>query len=152
MMPDVTFFSGRFSSTPAPHAINDRLGHDLAVWLQGHLKRAAFDVLEVIAEDYGFGFHVKLEGSHYWVSATQYDPAETDDHPGPTWLIGIDYDPGLLWLWRLRRRPRPNAPFEIASAVHELLANDPSISHIMWWAKGVDRGDPTPQPTAGPQT
>ncbi len=95
-MPDVTFFSERFSDTPAPESINEILGHDLGVWLHDYLKSRDFDVGEVIAEDYGYGFWLKLEESHYWIMQTQYEPAGFNEQPQPKWLIGIDYDPGCL--------------------------------------------------------
>lgn len=149
-MSDVTFFSARFSNDPAPESINDMLGHDLAAWLREHLQNASYDVSEVIPEDYGYGFWLKLEKSHYWVwiTQTQYEPAGFNDQSKPRWLVSIHYDPGCLWISRLRQRPHPSALSAIANAIHEALESDPSISSISWWAQGVGQGNPSDRPPA----
>lgn len=143
-MPWVTFSSARFSLTPAPDAINDMLGKDVAEWLHAGLESAGYEVGEVIAEDYGYGFWLKLNRSHYWITQGQYEPEE--DRPKPTWMIGIDYDPGCLWLWRLRSRPQPGDQTAIARAVHDLLKAAPDIDHIEWWARDAHQDAPSPEP------
>jgi hypothetical protein len=142
-MPDVTFFSDQFSTTPAPDAINEMLGHDLAAWASRGLAAAGFDVGEVIAEDYGYGFWLRLDESHYWLTGTQY---ETED--GPVWLIGVHDDAGCLGGWWRRRRSRPDAPARIAQALHALLVHDDTITGITWWADGVGQGTPSAAPPA----
>ncbi|MBL8166276.1 MAG: hypothetical protein JNJ61_30105 [Anaerolineae bacterium] len=144
-MPMVTFRSARFSSTPTPDAINEMLGKDLGEWLRAALADQEFEVGEVIAEDYGYGFWLRLNGAHYWIMQTQYEPA-TPDMP-PTWLVGIDYDPGCLGLWWLRARPKPNDRRLIARALHAVLASDARLEAVQWWPQDVQRG--TPQPTPG---
>ena len=147
-MPDVTFFSDQFSQTPRSDAINDMLGHDLAEWLRAGLAEAGFDVGEVIAEDYGYGLWVNLDGSHYWVMTTEYEPAGYEGQTQPKWLIGLHYDPGCLYVWRLRRRPDAEAVPRIAQAVHTLLASETAVSGIEWWAQDVGRGTAMTSPPA----
>jgi hypothetical protein len=129
-MPQVTFRSDQFSSTPAPGAINDMLGKDLAEWLQDELKAAGFETGEVIAEDYGYGFWIERHRSHYWITHTQLEPSENE--LPPLWSVGIDYDPGCLWIWRLRARPQADDQTAIALAVHDILKANPHISDIQW--------------------
>ncbi len=145
-MPDVTFVSSRFSQIPASDAINDMLGHDLAAWLRDELRHTSFEVGEVITEDYGYGFWLILDGSHYWITSTQLEPTGFNDQPHPKWHVGVDYDPGCLFLLRLRRRPKPDHVPRIAQAIHTLLESDLAIREIAWWAEGVGNGDPTPDP------
>jgi hypothetical protein len=127
-MPTVTFLSSRFTNTPASDAINDMLGKDLAEWLRPQLASRGFEVGEVIAEDYGYGFWIKLDGAHYWITATQYD----GDSQPPTWMIGIDYDPGCLWVWRLRSRPKAENIEAIRGAVDAILKGDGQIAAVAW--------------------
>jgi|GEM_PF-5475704 len=141
-MSDVTFYSARFSHTPAPDAINEMLGRDLAEWLRDNLTD--FEVGEIIAEDYGYGFWLILEKSHYWITCTEYEPPENDTPS--RWLVGIHYDPGCFYLRRLRNRPNPDAIPSIAKAIHELIANDDSISKIEWWSEDVGRGENSSEP------
>ena len=129
-MPSVIFTSARFSLDPAPDAINAMLGSDLAAWLRAGLAAEGYEVGEVIAEDYGYGFWLKLNASHYWITCGRYEP-ETE-RSQPTWMVGVDYDPGCLWLWRLRSRPHPGGETAIARAVHDLLKSAPDIDHIEW--------------------
>jgi hypothetical protein len=129
-MPQVTFRSDQFSSVPAPDAINEMLGKDLAEWLRDHMSRAGFETGDVIAEDYGYGFWIKRGKSYYWISDSQMEPAE-DDLP-PLWTVGVDYDPGCLWLWRLRARPQADDQQAIARAVHDALKANPRIRAIEW--------------------
>ena len=95
------------------------------------------------------GFWLEIEGSHYWITQTQYEPAGFARHAQPTWLVGIHYDPGCLYVWRLRRRPRPGDLPRIAQAVHALLVSEPTINGIQWWAQDVGNGTPSsvPPPT-----
>jgi hypothetical protein len=136
-MPTVTFRSSRFSTSPAPDAVNAMLGRDLGEWLRARLEAEGFEVGEVIAEDYGYGFWLKLHGSHYWISQTQQEADDEAESP-PRWLVGIDYDPGCLWLWRLRARPHPDDRTRIAAALYSILVSDADISGIEW-----ENGDPT---------
>jgi hypothetical protein len=129
-MPHVTFRSDQFSSTPAPDAINDMLGRDLAEWLRDQLSAAGFETGEVIAEDYGCGFHIQRSKSYYWISCTQMEPAEGGQMP--LWSAGMDFDPGCLWLWRLRARPQADDQTAIVQAVHQALYANPRISEIEW--------------------
>lgn len=147
-MPDVTFFSDQFSQTPSPDAINETLGHDLAAWLHAGLAEAGFEVSEVITEDYdyGFGFWLETDGSHYWLTQTQYEPAGYNDQAQPKWLVGIHDDPGCLFIRRARRRPNPQDVPRIAQAVHLRLLSEPAISGIQWWAEDVGSGTPTSEP------
>jgi hypothetical protein len=145
-MPDVTFVSDRFRQTPAPDAINEMLGRDLAAWLRAGLLDAGFEAGEVIPEDYGYGFWLVLAGSHYWITHTMYLPGESDGVEKPTWLVGIHYDPGCLYGWWLRRRPGKGDQARIARAVHVRLKADPTIVDIQWWAQGVGSGDVSPEP------
>lgn len=130
-MSDVTFTSSRFSIVPTGDAINYMCGRDLAEWLSAALAARGFDVGEVIAEDYGYGFWLKLHGAHYWLSHSQ---VETDDamNGQPVWRVGVDYDPGCLWFWRLRARPEPGDKQEIVRAVHAVLEAAADIQHIEW--------------------
>jgi hypothetical protein len=139
-MPQVTFRSDQFSSIPAPDAINDMLGKDLAEWLRDQLNAAGFETGEVIAEDYGYGFWIKQGKSHYWISHTQMESDESD--LPPLWSVGVDYDPGCLWIWRLRNRPKADDQTAIAQAVHDALKGSPHISEIEWQAR-----DGTTSPT-----
>lgn len=143
-MPDVTFTSTRFSQTPALDAINNMLGHDLAAWMRVGLIRAAFDVSEVIAEDYGYGFWVILDGSHYWISVSAVESDGLDKRS--QWRIGVDYDPGCLWMLRLRRRPKPDHLPHITQAIHTVLKSDLTVHEVAWWAQGVGNDNPTPAP------
>lgn len=129
-MPQVTFRSDHFSSTPAPDAINDMLGHDLAEWLREQLNTAGFETGEVIAEDYGYGFWLVRNRAYYWISHTQMEP---DENGLPLlWMVGVDYDPGCLWINRLRSRPHVDDQTAIAEAVHAALQANPRISEIEW--------------------
>ena len=142
-MPWVTFSSSNFTLTPAPDAINDILGKDLAEWVRTGLEIAGFEVGEVIAEDYGYGFWLKMNHAHYWITHGQYEPEEA--RAQPTWMIGIDYDPGCMWMWRLRTRPQPGDQNTIARAVHDILKKDTTISEIQWWARETDSEPPGPE-------
>lgn len=145
-MPDVTFFSDRFSETPAPDAINEMLGHDLATKLRAGLIAAGFEISEVIPEDYGYGFWLVLDGSHYWITQTQYEPAGFNNQTQPKWLVGVHYDPGCLYIWRLRRRPRPGDLPRITQALHTILVSEPTINGIEWWVQDVGNGTPLSEP------
>ena len=147
-MPWVTFFSDRFTLIPAEDAINDVLGKDLAEWLRAELAQAGFDVGEVIAEDYGYGFWVKLNRSHYWVTQGGYESGEVENPPAPEWLISIDYDPGCFWWWRLRARPNPEDPYRIAEAVHASLTRADDITGIQWWEKNEKTEPPSTETTS----
>lgn len=140
-MPHITFRSDQFSSTPAPDAINDMLGRDLAEWLRDHLNEAGFETGEVIAEDYGYGFHIQRSRAHYWISCTQMEPAEGSQMP--LWSVGMDFDPGCLWLWRLRARPQADDQAAIVRAVHGILKAAPHIREIAWQARD---GTVSPEP------
>jgi len=141
-MPDVTFLSDRFSDRPIDDAINEMLGHDLAQWLHDELQ-LNYEVDEVIAEDYGFGFWLQWHNSYYWITATQYEPSGFNEQIQPKWLIGIHYDPGCLWMRRLRHRPDANALTEISYVVNQILQVDTSITQIKWWMEGLGNGEPT---------
>ncbi len=145
-MPHVTFRSDRFTNTPAPDAINEMLGQDVAEWLRAGLQAAGFEVGEVIAEDYGYGFWLQRGGAHYWISQSQYEPPE--EALPAKWLVGIDYDPGCLWVWRLRQRPDPLNPILIAHAVHDLLKQDAHIHQLEWHMRDGRQDTPTPEPPA----
>jgi hypothetical protein len=147
-MPYVTFLSDRFSNTPAPDSINAMLGKDVAEWLRAGLVAAGFEAGEVIAEDYGYGFWLKRSRSHYWITSTQYEPPEGT--APPKWLVGIDYDPGCLWIWRLRARPQPGDQVAIARAVHNLLQAEAAIRQIEWWSDSRQRDTATPEPPETP--
>lgn len=133
----VIFLSDKYSQIPAEDSINDVLGRDLSEWLRAELAQAGFDVGEVIAEDYAYGFWIKLNRSHYWITQGGYESGEYENPPAPEWLISVDYDPGCLWWWRLRARPNPEDPYRIASAVHNSLLQEDHISNIQWWRKDV---------------
>lgn len=133
----------RFSETPAPDAINDMLGADLAAWLRDGLRAAGFDARPVIAEDYGYGFWLVDQGVHYWVNDTQLEPPD-DDHPLPLWLVDISDNAGCLPA--LRRRPQGD-PTRIAYTIHTLLQTDPHIHDIQWWERDVYKGTPRSTPT-----
>lgn len=141
-MVDVTFFSDHFSLTPAPDSINEMLGRDLAVWLHDALVRDGFEVGEVIAEDYGFGFWLVLNRSHYWLTAQSYEGDETVQAAPPQWLIGIHYDPGCLNWWRLRMRPNEDDLDVIAGGVNAALEEADHVTAIEWWVDGVDAVPP----------
>jgi hypothetical protein len=143
-MPWVTFSSDRFAQTPAPDAINDMLGKDLAEWLRAGLETTGFEVGEVIAEDYGYGFWLKMNQAHYWITQAQYEPEEA--RPQPTWMVGIDNDPGCLWVWRLRARPHSGDENVIARAVHDRLREDRTISDIHWWTRDARQDVSSPEP------
>ncbi len=133
----VTFYSANYSLTPRPDAINDVLGHDLAEWLRTELHERGYDVSEVIGEDYGYGFHLMLNRSHYWITTGQYEPPGFEGHAESRWLVGVDFDPGCLWMWRLFARPSPSDKREITQAIHLLLSTVPSITTIEWWERDV---------------
>lgn len=139
----LTFLSARFSTIPAPEAINDNLGADVAAWLRAGLLRAGFEVSEVIPEDYGFGFWLPQDGWQAWLSVTAYEPIGVEGRSEPTWLIGIDDHAGCLSLMRIRPRSAPAVLDRIADAVIALLRADSSVSEIMRWAQGVRRGTGT---------
>ena len=139
-MSQVTLRSDQFSSVPAPDAINDMLGKDLAEWLRDQLNVAGFEIGDVIAEDYGYGFWIKRGQSHYWITQSQMEPAENE--LPPLWSVGIDYDPGCLWVWLLRARPKASDQAAIAQAVQAALKGNPRISAIEW-----QRRDCTTSPT-----
>lgn len=143
-MPMVTFYSDAFSDVPAPDAINEMRGGDVAAWLHDALASPGFEVSEVIAEDYGYGFWVVIERAHYWVSVVEYDRG--DDGAPTQWLVGIDFDPGCLFVFWLRARPRPEHRAQIANAIHEVVNADQRVHDIEWWAKDVTRGTPTATP------
>jgi hypothetical protein len=71
----VTFLSDRFSSTPPVDSVHGVLGEDLAQWLRGGLERRGFDVGGVSVSEYGYGFRVTVDQSHYWIVAEEYEPA-----------------------------------------------------------------------------
>jgi hypothetical protein len=135
-MPSLTFYASRFSSTPAPDAINEMLGRDLGEWLRARLEAAGYEVGDVIAEDYGYGFWLRLHGSHYWITQTQLDSSDSEMGSPPQWLVGVDYDPGCLWLWRLRLRPQRDDQTDIARAVYAILEQEPDISDLTWQEEG----------------
>ncbi len=139
----VTFTSTTFSLNPLPDAINNVLGHDLAAWLAAGLLARGFDADTVIGEDYGYGFHLRLERAYYWITASQVEPEAED--AAPQWRVGIDADPGCLGMWRLRARPAPDDKRKIARAIHALLLTDPSITGIEWWTRDGQHGTPTPE-------
>lgn len=143
-MPYVTFASDHFSLTPAPDAINDILGKDVAGWLRANLASKGYEVGEVIAEDYGYGFWLKLNRAHYWITQASYEPDE--DRPQPTWMIAIDYDPGCLWIGHLRARPQAGDQTHIARAVHDILKSSPDIDHLEWWGNDPGQSLPTTEP------
>lgn len=140
-MPTVTFYSDRFSDTPAADAINEMLGKDLSEWLREELNQRGFEVGEVIAEDYGYGFWLLRNRSHYWITQTQLDPGDDQDERLPQWLIGMDYDPGCLWIWRLRVRPASGDLTAITQAVQAIIQADASIHGVEWDGLEVDQGD-----------
>jgi hypothetical protein len=139
-MPTVTFRSARFSDTPAPDAINEMLGKDLGEWLRAGLANQGFDVGEVIAEDYGYGLWLRLNGAHYWITQTQYDPTRRQ----PGWWASIT----TLDAWGCGgcARPKPNDTLTIARAVHAILAADASLDAVQWWPHAVQQGTPQPTP------
>lgn len=134
----VTFTSATFSLNPLPDAINDVLGHDLAEWLRGGLVAHSFDADAVIAEDYGYGFHVRLNRAYYWITASQVEPEAED--AAPQWRVGIEADPGCLGMWRLSARPAPDDKLKIARAIHVVLLTDSSLTGIEWWTQDGQRG------------
>jgi len=145
-MSDVTFMSDRFSTTPAADAINDSLGADIAAWLRAELADAGYDVSEVIAEDYGYGFWLTIEDAPpYWITAQEYLTLTADGKERDQWLVGIHANAGCNPLTLFRRQPSPHIP-QIAAQVHTALIAEPSVSEIEWWAVDVGRGEASPQP------
>lgn len=142
----VTFYSATYSLTPLPDAINDVLGHDLAAWLRAGLLERGYEATPVIGEDYGHGFHLRLHRAYYWISVVAYEPPEHEGRAEPRWLVGIDLDPGCLWIWRLKARPQPGDKQAIARAIRALLVGEPGITRIEWWAQAVGQGTPTAEP------
>jgi len=143
----VTFYSDRFSTTPLPDAINDVLGHDLAAWLLDGLRARGYDADDVIGEDYGYGFWLRLEQSHIWINTTQYEPPGYEGHVHSRWLVDISTDAGCLWLYRPRRKSlTPERLRALAQDVHARLLTDSSIEGIEWWAQDVRVGTLTPEP------
>jgi hypothetical protein len=141
----VTFYSDRFSLTPLPDAINDVLGHDLAAWLLAGLRGRGYDADDVIGEDYGYGFWLRIAPSQFWVHAGQY-ASPGDGEPLPQWLVGITDDPGCLWLRRARARPSPERKLQLARDIHTILRGDPGITRIEWWARDVGVGEARGEP------
>ncbi|MDX2141393.1 MAG: hypothetical protein SF123_25125 [Chloroflexota bacterium] len=143
----VTFYSHRFDTTPLPDAINDVLGHDLAAWLLAGLRARGYDADDVIGEDYGYGFWLRLDQSPVWISATQYEPPGYEGQAESRWLVHISADAGCLWLYRKRpKQATPERLRQLAQDVHTLLLADPSISGIEWWTQDVRIGTPTAAP------
>lgn len=146
-MPDVTFFSSRFNDVPAPDAINEMLGADLAAWLRTGLMAAGFQPdFDVIAEDYGYGFWLCVDETRYWITSTEYEPVGFQGSDESKWLVGVHEHAGCLYVLWMRRRPKPDTVNRITQAIHTLLRNDPSISGITWWEQGVGRGISSPEP------
>ena len=145
-VPSVTFLTDQFSDTPASDSINDMLGKDLGEWLRAELEASGFEVGEVIAEDYGYGFWLERNDSHYWITQTQLEPAGYEGQPLPKWLIGVDNDPGCFWVWRLRTRPQPTDRAAIAQAIDTILKANAEIINLEWWSNDVYKGDPASSP------
>ena len=140
-----TFYSDRFTQTPLPDAINDVLGHDLMAWLLAGLRARGYDADDVIGEDYGYGFWLRIEASQFWVHAGQYAPPD-EREPLVQWLIGITDDPGCLWIHRLRTRPSPERQRQLARDIHALLRGEPAITRIEWWARDIGVGEARGEP------
>ncbi|MDX2163729.1 MAG: hypothetical protein SF162_20600 [bacterium] len=145
-MPVVTFFSTRFTRIPLPDAINDVLGHDLAAWLHDAMQTQGYDVDDVIGEDYGYGFWLRLNKRHYWFTTGELEPPGFNGQAESRWLVSLADDPGCFWVYRLRARHSPAEQAALARALHAILQTDPSISGIAWWAQDVYRGTPTAEP------
>ena len=138
----VTFYSATYSLTPLPDATNDVLGHDLAGWLRAGLVERGYDATPVIGEDYGYGFHLRLNRAYYWISVSLAD-GETDP---PQWGVSLDFDPGCFWIWRFKARPQPGDKQAIARSIHALLVGEPGITRVEWWRQAVGQGTPTAEP------
>jgi hypothetical protein len=142
----VSFYANRFSDVPAPDAINEMPGKDLAEWLQKELTRQGFDTGEIIAEDYGFGFWTTLNNAAYWTAVNQIEAPDSDNDFRARWLIQPVYDPGCCWMNWFRKRPDPNDLYQIAEAIHDTLTNAAQIEQVEWWQDDVYQGEPQSVP------
>jgi hypothetical protein len=106
-------------------------GEDFATWLRLELSRLpglAFDLSEIIQEDYGWGLWASHGDDRFWIALGCVNDGPQE---GPAqWIISVAYDPGFNLVKRLFHRPDRQAFDLLRDDVQQILASSSAIRTI----------------------
>ena len=112
-----------------PHFINPCcFGEDFAAWLKKEISTLAdsgFNVLEIIQEDYGWGFWAWHGKDPFWVAISYV--GDGPQEPPAQWVISIDYDPGLNLIKRVFHKPDREVLQNLRDHVRQAVTSNTAI-------------------------
>lgn len=115
-----------------PHFINPCcFGEDFARWLKEQLApltSSAFNLSEIIQEDYGWGFWAWHGKDPFWV-ALSYVGDGPQEAPAQ-WVISVNYDPGVNLIKRLFHKPDRQALQMLRDYVRQAVTSNSSIKVV----------------------
>lgn len=105
-----------------------RWGKRLAEFLSGGLKAKGIDVLDLVAEDWGWRIPVANDDFSLWIGCGNYDEY-TDG-----FLCFIE--PGSPFIRRFLKKISTVGKVRIlAETIDSVISEEPSIRDIRWWTK-----------------